>query len=207
TYTNNKKVGTATVKVSGIHHYFGTVTANFKIIRSKVGSKLTDPKTKSIYTVNKDGSTVTYTSAKNVKGTSLTIPSQIKLNGVTYKVTSIASNACKNKKNLKTVTISRNVTRIGSKAFYGCKKLTRVTLGRNITSIGISAFEHCTSLKKVTIPSKVSKIGSRAFYNCSSLTSVTIQTKKLTSKGVGSKAFTRAGKQNYKKLVIKVPKG
>ena len=207
TYTNNKKVGTATVKVRGINHYFGTVTANFKIIRSKVGSKLTDPKTKSIYAVNKDGSTVTYTSAKNVKGTSLTIPSQIKLNGVTYKVTSIASNACKNKKDLKTVTISRNVTRIGSKAFYGCKKLTRVTLGRNITSIGNSAFEHCTSLKKVTIPSKVSKIGSRAFYNCSRLTSVTIQTKKLTSKGVGSKAFTRAGKQNYKKLVIKVPKG
>lgn len=228
-YSNNTKPGTATLKVTGTGRFEGTLSVKFKITSPAVGTKLTDSKTKSVYTVTKKGSTVAYTSAKNVKSTSLTIPSKIKLKGVTYKVTAISDNALGNNKRLKNVTIGGSVTSIGAgafsgctalqkvqigsgvksidtKAFYGCKKLTSVTLGKNVTSIGTSAFANCTSLTKITLPSKVAKIGSRAFYNCSRLTSITIKTEKLTSGTVKSSAFTKAGSKNYKKLTVTVPK-
>lgn len=229
TYKNNTKMGTATVEVNGRGHYRGTVTAEFKIVLPGTGTKLTDSKTKSIYTVTKKGSTVAYADGKNVKATTLIIPSEIKLQGVTYEVTSVADNALKNNKKLKSVTISGKVTDIGAgafqgctalqtvktgakvktigkKAFYGCKKLSTVTLGKNVASIGNSAFENCTAIKKITIPAKVGKIGSRTFYNCTGLISITIQTEKLTSKNVGSKAFSKTGKSNYKSMTVKVPK-
>ena len=50
------------------------------------------------------------------------------------------------------------------------------------------------------------KIGSKAFYGCKKLLNITIKTTKLTTKNVGSKAFTKAGSSNYKKMVVKVPK-
>ena len=99
-----------------------------------------------------------------------------------YKVTSIAGNAFKNNKKLKSVTIASAVTEIGS-----------------------SAFQNCPNLTKVTIPSKVAKIGSKAFYGCKKLTSITVKTRKLTAKAVGSKAFAKAGSSNYKKMKVSVP--
>lgn len=230
TYHNNTKAGTATAKVIGINHYTGTVSVKFNITRPSAAKRLTDPKTKSVYTVTKQGTSVAYTSGKNVRKSTLTIPSKIKLKGVTYKVTSVSNNALKNNKKVKNVVIAGSVSKIGSgafqgctslkkvkigsgvktiggKAFYGCQNLTSIALGRNVTSIGSSAFGNCTSLKKITLPEKLTKLGSKAFYNCARLNSVTIRTKKLTSKRVGSKAFTKAGSANYKKLVIRAPKG
>ena len=58
----------------------------------------------------------------------------------------------------------------------------------------------------MTLPARVEKIGSKAFCNDVKMVSFTIQTQKLTSKKIGSKAFTNMGKNNYKKLVVKVPK-
>lgn len=49
TYSNNKNVGTATVKVTGIGNYKGTLKKTFKIVPKKVTlSKLTTPKKKVI---------------------------------------------------------------------------------------------------------------------------------------------------------------
>ena len=76
---------------------------------------------------------------------------------------------------------------------------------RNISSIGTSAFQGCSALRTVKIGSKVSSIGKKAFYDCKALTSVSIQSKKLTSGTVGKSAFTKAGRNNYKKLKVKVP--
>ena len=58
----------------------------------------------------------------------------------------------------------------------------------------------------MTLPARVEKIGSKAFCNDVKMVSFTIQTQKLTSQKIGSKAFTNMGKNNYKKLVVKVPK-
>lgn len=146
------------------------------------GTKLTDSKKKTTYKVTKAGSTVSFAGVTNKKATSAIVPSTVKLDGVTYKVTAIENNAFKNNKKLRKVTISGSVTSIGSNAFY-----------------------NCTALVKVTVPAKVTKIGNKAFYNCKKLTSITIKSKKLTASKIGSKAFAKVGSNNYKKVKVSVP--
>ena len=58
----------------------------------------------------------------------INIPETIKIEGVTYSVTSI-----------------------GSSVFYGCTGLTEITIPNSVTSIGNYAFEDCTGLKSLTI--------------------------------------------------------
>ena len=113
-----------------------------------------------------------------VKGT-VTVPLEVTIDGVTYKVTSIADNA-----------------------FKGNKKLKKVVVGSNITSIGKNAFAGCTSLTSITIGKNVKKIGKNAFTGCKKLKSIIIKTKKLTTKTVKKGAFNGISK----KVVVKVPK-
>jgi len=112
------------------------------------------------------------------KGT-VTVPSEVTIDGVTYKVTSIAGNA-----------------------FKGTKKIKKIVIGSNITSIGKNAFAGCTSLTSITIGKNVTKIGKNAFTGCKKLKSITIKTKKLTTKTVKKGAFNGISK----KVVVKVPK-
>lgn len=182
---------------------------------------------KASYTVTKTGSnpTVEYAAPKTTAAT-VTIPETVKINGKTYKVTSIAAKAFENNKKITKVVIGNNVTAIGNFAFAGCTNLTTVkignkvttigkqafskctklkslTMGTNVTTIKAKAFYKCTSLTKVTIPAKVNKIGKQAFYGCKKLKSITIKTKKLKSGNVGSKAF----KGIYAKAAVKTPSG
>ena len=169
------------------------------------GTVFTDSKSKSRYTVTKmgrDGLEVCYTKAANKNAKSVTIPATVKIDGTTFKVTSIADKTFANNKKLKKVVIGNNVVSVGKKAFYKCTKLKTVKLEKNVTTIGVGAFDKCTSLMKITIPSKVKKIGKQAFYGCKKLKTITIETVKLTGKNVGSKAF----KGIYSKATIKVPK-
>lgn len=170
----------------------------------KAGSKLKDTEGCD-YTVTKAGLTVSYVGGDNKNVTVVTVPSKVKINGVNYKVTSIAANAFKNYKKLKKVTISDGIVSIGKGAFRNCKALTAVKLGSGLVTIDSSVFQNCTALKKIMLPASVKKIGSKAFYNCKKLMSVTIKTTKLSAKNVGSKAFTKAGSKNYKKMKVKIP--
>lgn len=79
------------------------------------------------YTVTKVGSEVHFSKA-NAKARAITVPSTIKVKGITYKVTSIGANAFKN-----------------------CKKLTKATIGANVRVIKAKAFKNCPKLKTVTI--------------------------------------------------------
>ena len=79
------------------------------------------------YTVTKAGSEVRFSKA-NAKARAITVPSTIKAKGITYKVTSIGTNAFKN-----------------------CKKLTKATIGANVKVIKAKAFNNCHKLKAVTI--------------------------------------------------------
>ena len=112
------------------------------------------------------------------KGT-VTVPLEVTIDGVTYKVTSIADNA-----------------------FKDTKKIKKIVVGSNITSIGKNAFAGCTSLTSITIGKNVKKIGKNAFTGCKKLKSITIKTKKLTTKTVKKGAFNGISK----KVVVKVPK-
>ena len=98
-----------------------------KLAYPKAGTKYTVAGCQ--YKVTKAGAEVSLIKA-NKKAKRVTIPAVIKVNGVTYKVTSI-----------------------GAKAFNGSKKLTKVTVGTNIKRISNNAFYKCKSLKMVIIKS------------------------------------------------------
>lgn len=87
-------------------------------------------------TVTIDG--ITYTIGTDAKATVIKIDKikkasleKVTVQGVTYPVTNIAKNACKNNKKIKTMSIGKDVTSIGKNAFKGCKKLKKVTIYAN----------------------------------------------------------------------------
>lgn len=98
-----------------------------KLAYPKAGTKYTVAGCQ--YKVTKAGAEVSLIKT-NKKAKRVTIPAVIKVNGVTYKVTSI-----------------------GAKAFNGNKKLTKITVGTNIKKISNNAFFKCKSLKMVNIKS------------------------------------------------------
>ncbi len=72
--------------------------------------------------------------------------------GTIYTVTSIAPNAFKGNKKLKTLTIAETVTKIGKGAFKNCKKLSKITIaGTNLSSIGKKAFNGAGNATKIII--------------------------------------------------------
>ena len=120
----------------------------------------------------------------------MAIPDTVTINGVKYKVTSIAANAFSGITSLTKVTIPASVTKIESKAFYNCKKLKTVTFSGNsgLIEIGDGAFQKCSALTKISIPAKVKKIGKNAFNGCKKLKTVSISSKSQLTE-IGDSAF------------------
>ena len=110
----------------------------------------------------------------NVYTGSVTIPSTVKVNNVTYKVTAIGIYAFYMCKNLTSVTIPNTVTIIDGCAFEGCSGLTSVEIPNSVTYLGIDAFARCTGLVNMVIPNSVTEIDQLAFSNCTSMTKLTI---------------------------------
>lgn len=113
------------------------------------------------------GATVEFKAPKNKKVTKVTIPSTVVINGITYKVTSIAANAFVGCKKLTTVTIGKNVTKIGAKAFYGCKKLKKITIKTTklkSKTVGKNAFKGTPKSAKVKVPAKSLKAYKKFLY-------------------------------------------
>lgn len=154
------------------------------------------------YQVTEARNTVAYAGTSNQNAKSVTIPATVKIDGITYKVTSINTGALANSKKLTTAKIGSNVASIGADAFSNCPELKSVTIGKNVTSIGNKAFYKCVKMNKITIPAKVNKIGKQAFAGCKKLTDITVKTTVLTGKNVGNKALSGIGS----KAKINVPK-
>ncbi len=235
TWGNNVNTGEGVVYIVGLNNYRGNITSTFTITAK--GSSVTEKpeateKTapskgttlksgKNTYKVTKAGATVAFTKTTSTAAT-VKIDSTVKIDGITYKITSISANAFKGNKKVKTVTIGSNVTSIGKNAFYGCTKLKTVTIGSKVTSIGTGAFKNCTALTKIKIPNKVTSIGNLAFGGCKKLTTVTIGTGlkkigksafsgcvKLSSVTIKSKKLSSVGKNAFKGIKstakLKVP--
>ncbi len=162
TYSNNVKVGTATITITGKGSYKGTIKKTFKITLSKgktyvvknIKYKVTKVGTSGKGTVSVIGTTYKKTNKKFKK---LTIVSTVNIGGVKYKVTEIGNNAFKGYKNLTTVTIGSNVKKIGKNAFYGCKKLKTITIkSTKLTkkSVGSKAFKGTYKKPTVKVPKK-----------------------------------------------------
>ena len=84
--------------------------------------------------------TVLCSGTANKKASSIKIPATIKYAGITYKVTSIGSNAFAKNKKIQKVTIGNNVKTIKARAFQNCKNLKRVTIGTGLVTIEKYAF-------------------------------------------------------------------
>lgn len=115
-----------------------------------------------------------YGTAKNVK-----VPSSIKINGKTYKVTEIKMSCFENNTRIESVVIPKGVTYIGSDVFAGCTKLKKVTIPNTVTSIGYDAFCNCSSLTSISLPDSVT-LGQEMFKNCTKLKKVKLP-KNMTS--------------------------
>ncbi len=117
----------------------------YKISKNKAKVKVTSKKSR----------TVEYVGPMSKKGSKVTIPSTVKIDGKTYKVTSIAKNAFKNNSYVKSVTIGKYVKTIGKRAFYGCKKLKTITINtKKLTTktVGKQAFKGTPKSVRVKVP-------------------------------------------------------
>ncbi len=181
-YKNNVNIGEATVVISGKGEYVGVTEESFDIIIKK-NKKYTKGNYQYQITSAKTNGKGTVQLIKCVKkAKTVNIAATVNIGGVNFRITSIKSSAFKNNKTMTKLVIGKYVTTIGDKAFYGCTKLKNATLGKG-----------------------VKKIGKQAFYNCKAMRSFVISSSSLKSSSVGSKAFTKMGASNYKKLVVKVP--
>jgi hypothetical protein len=104
---------------------------------------------------------------------SITLPSSIIYNNVTYSVKWIGNSAFYDCSGLTgSLTIPNTVTEIGNKAFARCSGFNgTLTLGNSLTKIGYSAFYYCPGFTgALTIPNSVTTIGAQVFFYCSGFT-------------------------------------
>ena len=195
TYKNNTNAGSASVVITGLGNYAGTVNKVFTI-NVRVGTTFTYGAYK--YKVTST-SAVTFTGLKSNTTTKVVIPATATYAGKKFKVTAIADEALEDKTKVTSVTIGSNVKTIGKSAFEDCKRLKTVTIGSAVTTIGDRAFRDCEAIESIIIPAKVTKIGKQAFRNCEDLKKITIKSTKITK--VGDDAF----KNIKSKATIKVP--
>ena len=126
----------------------------------KVGKKAAVSGSQYKVTAVKGTRTVQFTKGKkNAK--SVTVPSTVKINGKSYKVTVIAKNALKNNRKLTKLTIGKNVKKIGASAFQSCSKLKKIIIkSKKLSSsnIGKDAFKGISKNAVIKVPKRKVKI-------------------------------------------------
>lgn len=87
------------------------------------------------------------------------IPASVSIDGVSYKITTIAAKALSANKNITSVEIGSNVKSIKEKAFYNCSRLSKVKLKtKKVIAMGSGAFKGVKATAKFyTFNSKLSK--------------------------------------------------
>ncbi len=169
----------------------------------KKGTKIVDKTSKAAYIVTSDDGkkpTVTWKEPMNKQSRSINIPSTIKRDGVSYKVTAIGKNAFKNNKYITNIRIASSIVKIDASAFEGCTSLKTVTIGNGLKSIGKTAFKNCKKLKTLTIKSsKLKAIGKNAFKGIFAKCKVKVPAKKV-------KAYTKLMKNKGQAVTVKVTK-
>ena len=134
-----------------------------KLAYPKVGTSYTISGNE--YKVSKPGAEVILVrTSKTTKNVS--VPAQIYVQGITYKVTSIGAKAFNNNKKLTKVTIGTNIVKINSNAFFNCKNLKTVTI-KSVRLTGKTAnkkaFKNAHKMLVIRVPKKVKKIYKQIF--------------------------------------------
>lgn len=152
-YQNNKKVGTATVTVSGKGKYIGKKSISFQI---KIDTKKTYTAGDLKYKITSASKkTVQVVGMKSKSKTTVTVPATVKILGTSYKVTKIQEKAFRNNKKLKTLIIGANVKEIDAKAFWGCSKLSKIQVNsKSLTKVGTNALKGTKKNIRIELPRK-----------------------------------------------------
>lgn len=138
---------------------------------------------------------VAITGLSDNKVINLSVPDTIQIYGVTYKVTSIGTNAFRKQPKMKTAKIGNNVTHIGYGAFYACPILNSVTVGKSVKTIGNHAFCRDTKLRTLTFQgTALTKLGDHLLYQVTNLTIKAPSSKVKAYK----KLFTNKGSKSFK---------
>jgi len=116
--------------------------------------------------------------------TSVTLPTEVTINGAKCKVTGIDTGAFFRNTNIKSVTIPYGYTSIGTDAFMDCSNLSSVSIPSTICAIRDHAFSG-TAISSFTIPADVKILGNYAFNACRNLKTVRINTTILTKLPTG----------------------
>ncbi len=91
--------------------------------------------------------------AKGKKKATLKIFKTAKLCGKRYKITSVAANALKGNKKVKTLTIEKNTVKIGKNAFANCKNLKKIVIkSKKLKTVGSKAFKGISKKATVKVP-------------------------------------------------------
>ena len=153
-----------------------TIKGNITLY-AKWGSKCI-PSTKLIYQVTgKQTVACCGTTDPNIK--KVVVPSSIRYMGITYRVTSVWTNAFSGKNKLTNVVIGNNVSVIGSRAFYNCRNLNRITIGNGLKQIGTYSFGRVKRGCIIKITStQLSKISAKIDYGSQKMT-IRVPRKKL----------------------------
>ena len=123
----------------------------------------------------------------------VSIPSSVTYNGITYKVTTVGNNAFRECYSLSSVSLPNTITTIGDYAFCDCSQLYTISLPQEVTSIGNGAFTGCINLNSVNNLNNVTSIGASAFADCRNLYSIIIPN---TVEVIGANAFSGTGWYN-----------
>lgn len=79
--------------------------------------------------------------------------------GERYKITSVAANALKGNKKVKTLTIGKNTVKIGKGAFQNCKNLKKIVIkSKKLKKIGSNAFKGISKKAVVKVPKSKKKL-------------------------------------------------
>ncbi len=116
-------------------------------------------------TLNKKTVKVSRMKKQTVK---VVIPSTIRINGFSYRVTEIGKKAFLNQKKLRKVVLGNNIQKIGEKAFAGSKKLKNVIVkSKNMKAIGKDVWKgigvHCQFRYSADCSSRVRKIFKKTY--------------------------------------------
>jgi len=106
--------------------------------------------------------------------------------------------------------IPSSVTSIADNAFKSCKELKSIVIPEGVKSIGKSAFEGCSGLTAITIPASLEIIGSSAFFECTGIRSIKVaQGNKVFDSREDCNAIvnTRTGELILACASTKVPQG
>ena len=115
-----------------------------------------------------------YTSHANEYSGSVTIPSTVSYEGVSFNVVAIGDHAMYECENVTSVTIPSSVKSIGESSFYGCSKLAQLPAMQSVKTIGEAAFAGCKSITSIVLPNCVTEISKDVFGLCYALKEATL---------------------------------